>query len=43
MNSMMLRNTEYQRDLGIHVHLSLKAAGQGDKVVKKARGYTCLY
>jgi len=38
LNSMMLGSTEDQRDVGIHVHRSLKSAGQGDKIVKNACG-----
>jgi len=36
VNGRLLRSTETQRDLGVHVHRSLKVATQVEKVVKKA-------
>eukprot|EP00061_Rhincodon_typus_P009237 g32576.t1 len=36
VNEKILGSVEEQRDLGIHVHSSLKAATQVDRVVKKA-------
>ena len=42
MNSRILGSSEDQWYLGVHVHQSLKVAGQVDKVVKKTYG-TLLY
>ena len=36
VNGRILRSINRQRDLGVHVHRSLKVAMQVDKVVKKA-------
>ena len=38
VNGRTLRSIDRQRDLGVHVHRSLKVATQVDKVVKKAYG-----
>ena len=36
VNSRVLRNVEEQRDLGVHIHRSLKVATQVDRAMKKA-------
>ena len=42
MNDQVLGSTEDQRDLGVHVHRSLKTAGQVHKEVQRHMGYLPL-
>ena len=38
VNGRVLRNVEEQRDLGVHIHRSLKVTTQVVRAVKKAHG-----
>jgi len=42
MNNRTPGSAEDQRDLGLHVHRTLKTAGQNDQVVKKGYGILAL-
>ena len=43
MNNRTPGSTEDQRDLGLHVHRTLKTAGQNDQVVKKGYGILAFF